>query len=319
MLAANAGAFWYLERFTPDWGRYLHWRKWDLLFAEAPNGPVDWLVLGDSSGSLGVVAETLQEELGGSALNLCTTAGGTLLDDLWLLDSYIRRHGPPGNVVLVHTFSVWHKSPNTEAVATAPLLWLLTQGIQPHPFVGLGMANLKPFFMKYFPLYNQSHRLAGLFMPPWEQPWFKNPLAERSTAAGTLALEKAYPEKVARQLGQLLADYKSASKPPAAFNLACLRRLLDLSQRHRLPVYLANGPLAADLLAHAPIQEQIAVIHRGLDALLPQYPLAQRVLHRPLPFATEELVDQVDHLRHPAARLYTQRLAAAIRRAGTAR
>jgi hypothetical protein len=309
----NAAAFFYLEHYTSQWGNYLHWRKWELLFDT--NRPVDWLVLGDSSGSLGVVAEDLGLALDGYALNLCTTAGGTLLDDLWLLDSYIRRHGKPQNVVIVHTFSAWNKMPNIEAVARAPLFWLWRQDIRPSPFIGLGTANIFAFVMKYFPLYNRSAALADILLYPWRHDWFHQGLEERFSSAGTLSIAASNPEAVLEQTKQLLRSYSGSPRKAAAFNLDCFRRIISLAEKHDFPVYIANGPLFERLAHNRAIRSQMTDLRRSLATLIPPYAPVQMILTQAPPFPLASLADNVDHLIPPAAKHYTALLAAAIRHA----
>src|SRR5262245_21638399 len=96
-----------LEGEPPDGGSIRVFQKWRLL--DLQNEPVDWLVLGDSSGDTGVSPEAIEGGLGGTYLNLCTMAPMLAVTDAWMLGEYIRRVGRPRNVIGVHVYDTWRR------------------------------------------------------------------------------------------------------------------------------------------------------------------------------------------------------------------
>src|SRR5262245_9968724 len=82
-------------------------QKWEMLLDLKQ--PVDWIVLGESSGSEGVTPDIISQELGGKALNLCTIGNMLVVNDAWMLDKYIAKFGPPRGVVIVHVYDIWDR------------------------------------------------------------------------------------------------------------------------------------------------------------------------------------------------------------------
>jgi hypothetical protein len=77
VLVVNLAAIGYLNHYTTNRGYWLVRQKWDIL--QGLEAPVEWLILGDSSGNQGLVPERLREKLGGAAINVCTVGNLTLL------------------------------------------------------------------------------------------------------------------------------------------------------------------------------------------------------------------------------------------------
>ena len=77
----NVVAILLLRHDTSNWGIHLIEMKWKM--AQETGEPVDWLVLGDSTGNQGVIPEILTDNLGGSAHNLCLLADLTATNNAW--------------------------------------------------------------------------------------------------------------------------------------------------------------------------------------------------------------------------------------------
>src|SRR5438128_2449200 len=103
---ANTAALFVLSRHPVNHGYKVIGAKWELLREQ--ERPVDWLVLGDSSGNQGVVPAVLSERLGGSSLNLCTVGDLLAVNDAWMLETYIGTVGAPRKVLMVHAYDIWH-------------------------------------------------------------------------------------------------------------------------------------------------------------------------------------------------------------------
>lgn len=116
--AANHWIGRYLDRNGTNLGyRYIA-HKWHVL-GELDEG-VDWLVLGDSSGSQSFDTGVLEAKTGKTAVNLGTIGNFGLTDDLWMLEEYLERFGPPERVVLIHVYDVWRRRMNPKLLGRIP-------------------------------------------------------------------------------------------------------------------------------------------------------------------------------------------------------
>src|SRR4249920_755258 len=70
VVSANVLAGLVLQRWSPNLGYAVAKKKWEILLTL--HGPVDWLILGDSTANQGVDPRVLATHLGGRALNLGT-------------------------------------------------------------------------------------------------------------------------------------------------------------------------------------------------------------------------------------------------------
>ncbi len=98
VLLCNAAAGRLLEAFPQNDGYAMIKGKWNLM--KGLKRPVDVLVLGDSSCSLGVDPRVIEGEIGGTALNLCTIGDMAVVGDYWMLDHYIEKFGAPKTEII---------------------------------------------------------------------------------------------------------------------------------------------------------------------------------------------------------------------------
>lgn len=124
VLGANHAVGRFLDTRGTNLGYVYIAHKWHVL--KKLDEPVDWLVLGDSSCSQGFDPAVLQAQTGHTAVNLGTIGNYGLSDDLWMLEEYIERFGPPKRVVLIHVYDVWHRRLKTALVGRIPRPWVLT-------------------------------------------------------------------------------------------------------------------------------------------------------------------------------------------------
>ena len=163
ILLLNLLAIWVVQRYSPNRGYRLVREKWTLLLNLKE--PVEWLVLGDSSGNQAVDPALLDARLGGRSLNLCTTGNALVLGDLWMLETYLRRFGPPRGVVLVHTYDLWGRDKNSNTVADVPLPWgYWTE--REHP-LHLGTEELMDLFLHPLLDYMMDYLMLFLTMVVW--------------------------------------------------------------------------------------------------------------------------------------------------------
>jgi hypothetical protein len=151
----------YLANYSTNHGYWTIHQKWFLL--GKLDAAVDWLVLGDSSCNQGVVPAVLEEELDGKALNLCMVGNITVLGDLWLLEEYIARFGPPRAVIIVHVYDVWPRDLNPVLLGQIPRPWgfwrshTLGEKLLDDPQVRFDL-----FVERYVPLYSQPKTLTTI-------------------------------------------------------------------------------------------------------------------------------------------------------------
>jgi hypothetical protein len=73
--------------------------QWQIHHASRIEEPQDLMVVGDSSGLMGVRPEGLMQEVGGRSWNLCTIGFVGISGQVRALRHYLARHAPPGIVV----------------------------------------------------------------------------------------------------------------------------------------------------------------------------------------------------------------------------
>jgi len=122
-------------------------------------GPVDTIILGDSSAGVNLVTGPIADRLGGSAINLGNNALSSLLMDAWMLNYYIDRFGPPRNVIVMRACNSYEKEHNLEFMSVVPLSWGYWDRLGVAPAWKDG-EELSLFISKYGVLYSMSDILA---------------------------------------------------------------------------------------------------------------------------------------------------------------
>lgn len=86
-------------------------------------GPVDTIILGDSTAGVNLVTGPVADRLGGSAINLGNNSYSSLLMDAWMLQYYIDKFGPPRNVIVSRSCNSYEREHNLEFMSVVPLEW----------------------------------------------------------------------------------------------------------------------------------------------------------------------------------------------------
>lgn len=306
----NVGARWYLSEHGTNLGYRIVHAKWDLL--ESMDDPVDWLVLGDSSGCHGVVPEILSEELGGTAVNLATLANLLIAEDAWMLQRYIERFGPPRNVVLVHTFDLWPRGYRSALIGQIPQPWGFWERLEPTIDFTSGQAR-RVFLSRYLPLYAENKTLRSHLEnlgPTPELAFFE------MSPTGFIPARDHRPASFAKDLRRtrrFLA--KNRTFTMSRLNREGLEVIGELSQKHGFPVYLVNGPSHDATVASPAHQSYIEQRDRALDRRLSRYPRFRALPAQPT-YAAKQLEVCIDHVIPEVAPDYTRALADILRRAG---
>lgn len=307
---ANVGAWAYLRSSPANQGYAIIEAKWELLRAEQE--PVEWLVLGDSSCNQGVDPKALESALGGRALNACTIGDMLAIEDAWMLDEYIQRHGAPKNVIIVHVYDIWHR----DDTVLKGLLWNIDSDPErwrkSQPSISLSWREgVFTRVAPWLPLYSQSASLQALIWQP------RRLFAQREiglSPLGFMSEAQARPEVVERDARAHLKFVQSNKPLLSEPNAEALKHLSALASAHKINVYLVPSPLYEGLWRQDDFrryyEQTQALIAQQLDSKGRLWSLGSR----PMMAAADEL-QNVDHVTAPAASRYTQQLAASIKAA----
>jgi hypothetical protein len=302
----NAAADAVLERRGPNRGYRLLTEKWSSL--ASLDGPVDWLVLGDSSCNQGVSPAVLGRALGGRALNLCTMGGAVALNDAWMLGRYLERHPPPKGVIIVHVYDVWGRGIRPSVLAKIP------------PASPLGLRSLKPApalsaadwagyaLARYAPLYAENESLAHMLRSPRQAFRLPAPRFED----GFQAKEGADPARVRSDMRSHLAQLAKRERSSlSAVNRASLARVRELAEERGFTVFLASAPLYEGLTSAAPFRAWNAGVIAALEEAAGPSGKVRVILRDPPPVPIERL-QNVDHVTLEGATAYSEELARAV-------
>lgn len=303
LVLLNAAAAAYLAGFTPNRTYWLIDAKWGLL--EQVEGPLDWLVLGDSSCNQGIDNRTWDEALGGRSLNLCTIGNMLVLDDAWMLQSLIDRGVTPSRVLVVHGYDVWRRNANPELLGRIPERRSWSEA---SPAVELGAIGLvREVISRYVPLLGQTTALQHVLRHPsqlFEQPFSLD-------AQGYMREDEPTPENVQTDRDGHLRAMERRSFSVSPENRSALAALAEIAEAQQIDVYLALAPVYEGLAETPEFQAYVAPMHEALG----QWAAEGSRLHYLRDFQTFESsqMQNVDHVTHAAAQVYTQRLAETIR------
>jgi hypothetical protein len=233
-------------------------KKWGMLLGL--KNPVDWLILGDSTGLVGVDPAIISAGLGGISINLCTSGPNGVINDAWMLDTYITRFGPPRNVLIVNFYKTWYIDPSPGIVAGLPLEWGFWNKLEPPLYFNFGdTCNL--WLQRYAPVAMQnpvprwilegywfwSRVFPGLIRPVLRndglyQNWDKVPgLVERST----------------QEEMKFIKEHEFHVSNSAQRALEHIRELAD---ENGFDVYMVDNPIYQGLFADQGFQDYFAKV-----------------------------------------------------------
>jgi len=307
-VALNFALLLLLRTHPTNGGHWLIEQKWQLL---ARTGDVDTLVLGDSTCNQGVRPDVWRERFGGSVVNLCTIGDMLAVDDVWMLEEYLRHHPAPRHVVIIHTYDMWQREANDR--------FALLVGQVPRPF-GFWKHSTMPLDVS---VGQQALVAAGRWFPIYADEiavrlWLSHPLwtlhhheGFHLTPDGYMAQVGARPAGVHRDAQLHLPGLAEAWQPSKA-NEHALAVLTALAAEHHLDVAIAPAPIFDGLWADPRMQQRFAEIEAWIRASVRAAPTIRVIGGPPITFPATEMTN-VDHIVDDAAVTYTRWLVDKLR------
>lgn len=304
VLGLNVAALAYMRREPLSYDAAMSHAKWSLL--RAPAGGVDTLIVGDSSGNFGVVPVVLEEELGWRAINVCTMGRFLAVGDVWMVQDWIERNGPPARVISVHAVRRWEDRLRASSIAQVPLPYGFWDRV---PDLDLGWEERRDLMLaRYLPLYAASVSLSRAVRAwTWkiESPI---PISPR----GHSSLLEAKPANVLHKAGQTRAELAERRELAlTGHNRTALEALVELADDHGFDLYLAHGP-AFRGLSRAPVYERyLGWLNAYLSDLAGRSPRVRTVFAQPLDYAADQM-ENPNHLVGEHAQAFSRSLAEAL-------
>jgi hypothetical protein len=302
LVLINFFALWYLDRYSTNFGYWTLHQKWNLL-AEM-DAPVDWLILGDSSCSQGVLPAIILEQLGESAANLCTIGNVTALSDLWMLEEYIRRFGPPKGVLIIHVYDVWSRDLDPVLLGQIPRPWAFwNKHTLGDALVSTEEIRRELFLERYVPLVSQRLTLISILksaffgeLIPFKPLWSMQ-------SDGFVIADQAKPE-TAEQDGRDHLDFIRENAPSvSSINQEAVKKLVEIAELYQMPLYLVNSPIIESLAAEKDFQAHLGQLQAQLVAIIEPSEYT-RLIAEVKTFPSSQL-QTADHLILPGAQEYT--------------
>jgi len=283
-----------------DSGVFLIQHKWNLLYNL--DSPVEWLILGDSSANQGVNTEVLRSANGGQALNLGTVGNTLLIEDVWMLQSYIEAHGAPNNVVIVHVYDMWARQADTSVFAHVP--WSRMSGTDMFSSV---REQAELLWYKYIPLYQSDTQIFRAISNPLNM--FTPPIYVNDD--GFTRVDDPNPSLVSKDINNHSTKILTKQFQVSPTNSIAIEMLVNLANKHDLDVFIANSPIHEDL-AH---KESFSEYFKHVSDLLKEIDHASINIHYVLqetPKFDSTMMENVDHVTIKGSEIFTSKLISEI-------
>jgi len=304
VLLLNGLALAYLQTGTANADIYLGHVKWHLL--ESLSAPVDWLILGDSSGNQGFDPRVLQSEHGLSSVNLATFANWGAVDDAWMLELYVQRFGAPRAVVLIFVYDLYERSFNPNLLAQIPIKFSYWRDYS----FSLHLSwpeELHDLLTRYVPLYSQHRSIAGIIediLRPEPKQW-------PEFIDGFMIQRNASPPTVeADRLEHLDKLAKASPFIVSNVNKEALAYIITLAESQGFTVYLKDSPID-EVLYNDPVFQ---AHYQQIQAWLRSFEAESRAfvyLDEPSLFQPN-MLQNADHVTVEGATIFTRQVAELI-------
>jgi len=306
VVAANLTAQWILTVRNPNLGYALIQTKWRLLLSQ--NSAVDGLILGDSTGNQGVIPTLLTEQgLGSRWLNLCTIGSTLLVNDAWMLQTFIERIGPPKRVILVHAYDALSKEPSATTIAIIPLKWGFWKHLQPSLQLDLSQTR-DAFLARYTPLYSANLSLQTMIEHPWRFERWKVTVDQYGFQSKDKSKPGAIDKDFKKSQRVVREQQPSLSEP----NRQALEAILSLAEKYGFVVYYATGPIYESLGREPQFMTYFQKTQQTLGVFADRSARFRILLTDPVTFPKHQLTESIDHVTTEGARLYTHKISVTI-------
>ena len=308
LILVNLASIWFLDKYPYNRGYWLVKAKWELL--QTMEQPIDWLVVGDSSGNQGFDPTVFEREMAGqTAVNLATVADMGTVDDAWMLQTYIERFGPPSNLILIHTFDSWHRDLQFVFIGKSAMPWGSWNSLQPN--LNFTFAQQRDIFLaRFVPLYADNQSLSKSIMDATltDRPLFAN--RYHLEPDGFMRHPAAAPARVERHALELIQFVDNRRFTMSEANQASIATLITLADQYNIQLYFVSAPLYEGLANDEQFQAYYNQILTTLNQLS-QGSDNVHVLETIITFPADQM-ESPDHIMDAAAERYTSLLAAAI-------
>ena len=311
VLAINFAALWYLDRYTSNSGLELVEQKWGIL--QNMEAPVDWLILGDSTGNQGVVPEILESKLGGTAVNLATIVPMTTLDDAMMLDVYIEKFGPPKNIVIVHSYDALFHEMSPLTFAKVPLPWGISSQYRFSPALINVSQQVQISVARHFPLYFENGTLKDIIFDGLKSPetlFTSNKADLGLTPEGYMPRYEARPQGVEEDTNWHIEAIQEHEFVVTNVNIVAIDHITMLANQHGINVYIFTGPLYEGFYENEVFQERFSEIQAWWSTATG----GSEYVHYMTSVSTfpSDQMEEVDHATHAGAEIYTENISLEI-------
>lgn len=319
--AANRGIGRYLDLHGTNLGyRYIA-HKWRVL--EKLDEPVDWLVLGDSSGSQAFDPEILAADRDLTAVNLGTIGNFGLTDDLWMLEEYIERFGPPDRVVLIHVYDVWRRRLDPKLLGRVPRDRAMSPEIVEK--YGIDEEQLEQMWLvRYVRMYAERTSIRKALELTWhrltktDEELAELRKADRSlpekepelTDSGYVRMCGAIGKELRRDSAGHMKFLRKSRARISKDNREALQAIAALAEEHGFELDIVNGPLYDRLAAKREFEKYFKGIVTGLHKLTRGNPHVH-IVESVYPVPSKHL-QNVDHITCDGVPGYTRWVIAQI-------
>lgn len=302
----NIILFIFLKYHTPNLGYEVVNRKWNLL--EKLEEKKDWLILGDSTCNQGLSVDVFEKENNTTAINLCTLGDMLTVNDSWMIERYIKKVGPPKNVLIIHTYNIWEREKaDLGLFSQTPVISLIEEA--PNPWIFNRKEATLLLFYKYFPIYSEKssilETIVGFFQK--EDPKKHVTFDEK----GFMAVEYPDPETVNISVNSHKNSLKSNRFQMSPFNLSGIENIKKLAEKYEFDVFIANSPINSELVK----DENFKAYFSDLNSYLDKYTNESDRLYyinSLFPFPANEMASS-DHITGKAATEYSKKISEKIK------
>ena len=302
VMGANVATSAYLAEKTPNWAYFMTGKKWRQL--DQADGTNNWLIFGDSAAVHGFDPEEFDRYMpGAKSHNFAIVATLGLTNDAWMLSEYIRLHGAPKNVVLIHTFDAWQRTYNAQLLSKIPRSFGYWSDFVP----AIEMDNEKTwdaFVSRYFPVFAEAKSIKRVLDgSAWNHRWFS--VYENGFSPARIYRKKTFNGDL-RSARRTLKS--KGSKKVGKLNRKALAHIAALAKTHKFDVFVVKAPIWKKLVRDKYYRWHQKKIWAHLRALM-KGSKNIHLIDTEFPYPTKEMEAAVDHVAPRAAWDYTRRLA----------